>query len=51
MQAANTATDAIAWTDLHLSPEETTSLDEASDLHAADYPYGVLGVDQRHRAL
>jgi aryl-alcohol dehydrogenase-like predicted oxidoreductase len=36
---------------LHLTAEETAALDEASDLHAADYPYGALGVDQRSRAL
>src|ERR671912_1559766 len=35
--------------DLHLTPEETTVLDEASDPGAADYPYGALGVDQRNR--
>ena len=37
--------------DLHLSADETTTLDEASDLHATDYPYGELGLDQRSRAL
>ena len=26
-------------------------LDQASDLHASDYPYGELGVDQRSRNL
>jgi len=36
---------------LHLSAEETAALDEASDLHAVDYPYGHLGIDQRNRAL
>ena len=36
---------------LHLTPEETAILDEASDLPAPDYPYGVLGVDQRSRSL
>ena len=36
---------------LHLTAEETTALDEASDLHATDYPYGVLGLDQRNRQL
>jgi aryl-alcohol dehydrogenase (NADP+) len=36
---------------LHLTPEETAALDEASTVPAADYPYGPLGVDQRSRAL
>ena len=36
---------------LHLTADETASLDEASDLHAADYPYGELGVNQRNRNL
>jgi aryl-alcohol dehydrogenase-like predicted oxidoreductase len=36
---------------LHLTPAETAALDAASDLHAADYPYGELGVDQRDRTL
>ncbi len=37
--------------DLHLSAEETAALDAASDLHATDYPYGEMGVDQRSRNL
>jgi aryl-alcohol dehydrogenase-like predicted oxidoreductase len=37
--------------DLHLTPEETAALDEASDPGAADYPYGVMGEDQRSRVL
>jgi aryl-alcohol dehydrogenase-like predicted oxidoreductase len=37
--------------DLHLDPEESAALDEASDLGATDYPYGELGVDQRNRVL
>ncbi|AGZ40577.1 aldo/keto reductase [Actinoplanes friuliensis] len=36
---------------LHLDPAETAALDEASDLHAPDYPYGALGVDQRSRSI
>jgi aryl-alcohol dehydrogenase (NADP+) len=36
---------------LHLTPAETAALDEASDLHATDYPYGVMGVDQRNRTI
>ena len=35
--------------DLHLTAEETAALDQASDLHATDYPYGEMGVDQRSR--
>jgi aryl-alcohol dehydrogenase-like predicted oxidoreductase len=37
--------------DLHLSAEETAALDQASDLHATDYPYGELGIGQRSRSL
>jgi aryl-alcohol dehydrogenase-like predicted oxidoreductase len=37
--------------DLHLDPEETAALDEASDPGAADYPYGQMGVEQRNRVL
>jgi aryl-alcohol dehydrogenase (NADP+) len=36
---------------LHLTDAETAVLDEASDLHAPDYPYGALGVDQRSRSI
>ncbi len=36
---------------LHLTDAETAVLDEASDLHAPDYPYGPLGLDQRNRIL
>ncbi|MET0523985.1 MAG: aldo/keto reductase [Nocardioides sp.] len=36
---------------LELSSDECAVLDEASDLDASDYPYGELGVDQRHRDL
>ena len=36
---------------LHLTDAETAVLDEASDLHAPDYPYGPLGVDQRSRTI
>ncbi len=43
--------DNLLAADLHLSEEETSALDEASDLGAADYPYGELGVDQRARVL
>ena len=37
--------------DLHLSAEESAMLDQASDLHASDYPYGEMGIDQRSRDL
>ncbi|HEX8510737.1 MAG TPA: aldo/keto reductase [Propionibacteriaceae bacterium] len=37
--------------DLHLSAEETASLNQASDLRVADYPYGEMGVAQRSRKL
>jgi aryl-alcohol dehydrogenase-like predicted oxidoreductase len=36
---------------LHLTADETAALDEASDLKAADYPYGELGVGQRNRNI
>jgi aryl-alcohol dehydrogenase-like predicted oxidoreductase len=36
---------------LELEAEEYALLTQASDLHATDYPYGELGVDQRDRAL
>ena len=37
--------------DLHLTAEETSALDQASDLHTTDYPYGEMGIDQRSRSL
>ena len=36
---------------LHLTESETAALNEASDPHPVDYPYGELGVDQRDRTL
>ncbi|MGK5683706.1 aldo/keto reductase [Actinoplanes sp. URMC 104] len=36
---------------LHLSDEETTALDEASDPRPNDYPYGPLGIQQRSRTI
>ena len=36
---------------LHLTDAETAALDEASDLGAADYPYGELGIGQRNRSI
>jgi aryl-alcohol dehydrogenase-like predicted oxidoreductase len=41
----------LSAADLHLSADETAALDAASDLHAADYPYGEMGEDQRSRSL
>jgi aryl-alcohol dehydrogenase-like predicted oxidoreductase len=37
--------------DLHLAAEEIAALDQASDLHATDYPYGEMGINQRSRNL
>ncbi len=36
---------------LELSADEVAALDEASDLGAADYPYGEMGIEQRSRDL
>jgi aryl-alcohol dehydrogenase-like predicted oxidoreductase len=36
---------------LHLTDAETAVLDQASDPHAPDYPYGELGVDQQSRTI
>ena len=43
--------DNLGAAGLHLTPEETARLDEASDPAPADYPYGGPGVEQRSRAL
>jgi aryl-alcohol dehydrogenase-like predicted oxidoreductase len=43
--------DNLGAAGLHLTPEETARLDEASDPAAASYPYGDLGVEQRARRL
>lgn len=37
--------------DLQLTADETAALDGASDPQAADYPYGLLGLEQRDRRL
>ncbi len=37
--------------DLHLDPEHTARLDAVSAPALPDYPYGELGVQQRHRKL
>ena len=36
---------------LHLTAAETATLDNASDPHPTDYPYGELAVEQRARTL
>jgi aryl-alcohol dehydrogenase-like predicted oxidoreductase len=43
--------DNLGAAGLHLSVEETSQLDAASDPQAADYPYGGPGVDQRGRTV
>ncbi len=43
--------DNLGAADLHLSPEQTRLLDEASDPQPADYPYGGPGLEQRSRNL
>ncbi len=43
--------DNLGTAGLHLSTEQTATLDAASDPGAADYPYGVPGEDQRSRRL
>jgi aryl-alcohol dehydrogenase-like predicted oxidoreductase len=43
--------DNLGATDLDLSPEEVSRLDEASIIDVGDYPYGPLGVQQRRRRL
>ncbi len=41
----------LAAADLHLSAEETASLEAVSQPRVSDYPYGELGVQQRSRKL
>ena len=36
---------------LHLTADETATLNAASDPHPTDYPYGQLGQDQRDRTI
>jgi aryl-alcohol dehydrogenase-like predicted oxidoreductase len=43
--------DNLGAADLHLSDEERTRLDAASDPAPADYPYGGPGVEQRARGI
>ena len=44
-------TDNLGAAGLHLSEEETSRLDAASDPAAADYPYGDMGRHQRGRTV
>ena len=41
----------LAAADLHLTAEETASLDAVSTTPVGDYPYGELGVQQRNRKI
>lgn len=41
----------LAAADLVLDPEHVASLDAASELPVADYPYGEMGIGQRSRSL
>jgi len=43
--------DNLGAAGLHLTAEETTRLDEASDPAPASYPYGDIGFNQRNRTL
>jgi aryl-alcohol dehydrogenase-like predicted oxidoreductase len=43
--------DNLGAADLHLDPDEVEALDEVSDPHPRDYPYGEMGVEQRDRNL
>jgi aryl-alcohol dehydrogenase-like predicted oxidoreductase len=43
--------DNLATAGLHLTPEETAALDDASDPEPADYPYGAPGAEQRSRLI
>jgi aryl-alcohol dehydrogenase-like predicted oxidoreductase len=43
--------DNLGSADLHLEPEDVSTLDKASDPVAADYPYGGPGTEQRSRKI
>jgi aryl-alcohol dehydrogenase-like predicted oxidoreductase len=43
--------DNLGAAELHLTPDEVSRLDEASDPAPADYPYGEPGVEQRSRGI
>jgi aryl-alcohol dehydrogenase-like predicted oxidoreductase len=44
-------TGSLQVADLHLDPDATARLDEASAPVLPDYPYGTMGLDQRNRVL
>ena len=50
-RTAEQLTEDLGAVGLHLGPDETNALDEASDPRAADYPYGRVGREQRDRSL
>ena len=43
--------DNLSSVEVRLDDDERAALDKASDLHATDYPYGEMGLDQRDRDL
>ncbi len=43
--------DNLGAVDVALDDAQVTRLDQASDLHASDYPYGAMGLDQRARTI
>jgi aryl-alcohol dehydrogenase-like predicted oxidoreductase len=43
--------DNLSSVEVRLDDDERAALDKASDLHATDYPYGEMGIDQRDRDL
>jgi aryl-alcohol dehydrogenase-like predicted oxidoreductase len=43
--------DNLGAAELHLTPDETNRLNQASDPAPADYPYGEPGVEQRSRGI
>jgi aryl-alcohol dehydrogenase-like predicted oxidoreductase len=43
--------DNLAAADVILEPAEVDELDVASDVDVGDYPYGRLGIEQRHRPI
>ncbi len=44
-------TDNLGAVELRLDPSEVERLDQASQIAVGDYPYGPLGIDQRHRNI
>ena len=43
--------DNLAAADLHLDADETAQLNRVSEPQVHDYPYGVMGVQQRERKI